>query len=179
MKRAPPSTQSNPDVKQAYHTYKLRTTPADATLPIYKLSVPFFDNRTPEEWIKSRRGLQAVLKGQNLIQGPPSYTAAKTLLDGSVLMVFQQAEIDCGNQTVPHFKLCLDEMAEYVFCKKARQTQKRYMQRNLWLVGGMTVKKWVAQVSKLNEYLKDFPTHNGNHIQPLDDDKLLDILEYG
>eukprot|EP00957_Ditylum_brightwellii_P185474 14122300-Ditylum_brightwellii.AAC.1 len=51
--------QSNPDVKQAvipfprpspkqlergqFHAYKLRTTPADATSPIYKLSVPFFD----------------------------------------------------------------------------------------------------------------------------------------
>eukprot|EP00957_Ditylum_brightwellii_P089644 6827343-Ditylum_brightwellii.AAC.1 len=60
MKTAPPSKQSNPDVKQAviafqqpqarqlecgqYHTYKLRTTPADAKSPIYKLSIPFFDN---------------------------------------------------------------------------------------------------------------------------------------
>eukprot|EP00957_Ditylum_brightwellii_P103656 7896946-Ditylum_brightwellii.AAC.1 len=34
-----------------FHTYKLRTTPADATLPVYKLSVPFFDEGTPEEWI--------------------------------------------------------------------------------------------------------------------------------
>eukprot|EP00957_Ditylum_brightwellii_P098819 7528101-Ditylum_brightwellii.AAC.1 len=60
--------RTNPDVKQAiilfrrpeprnlekrqYHTYKLRTTPADATLPVYKLFVPFFDEGTPEEWIK-------------------------------------------------------------------------------------------------------------------------------
>eukprot|EP00957_Ditylum_brightwellii_P072397 5502277-Ditylum_brightwellii.AAC.1 len=75
------STQNNPDIKRAviafqqpqakqleqgqYHTYKLCTTPADDTSPIYKLSIPFFDNGTPEEWIKFRRGLQAVLKGQN------------------------------------------------------------------------------------------------------------------
>eukprot|EP00957_Ditylum_brightwellii_P108478 8274420-Ditylum_brightwellii.AAC.1 len=43
----------------------------------------------------------------------------------------------------------------------------------------MTVKEWVARVSELNEYLKDFPTHNGNKIQPLAEDKLMDILEYG
>eukprot|EP00957_Ditylum_brightwellii_P057558 4364190-Ditylum_brightwellii.AAC.1 len=59
---------SNPDVKQAiilfprqepmnlergqFHTYKLRTTPVDATLPVYKLSIPFFDVGTPKEWIK-------------------------------------------------------------------------------------------------------------------------------
>eukprot|EP00957_Ditylum_brightwellii_P188169 14325112-Ditylum_brightwellii.AAC.1 len=28
-------------------------------------------------------------------------------------------------------------------------------------------------------YLKDFPAHNGNCLQPLNKDKLLDILEYG
>eukprot|EP00957_Ditylum_brightwellii_P080614 6131083-Ditylum_brightwellii.AAC.1 len=66
MKTAPTSTQSNnPDVKRVviafqqpqarqleqghYHTYKLHTTPADATSPIYKLSVPFFDNGTSKE----------------------------------------------------------------------------------------------------------------------------------
>eukprot|EP00957_Ditylum_brightwellii_P048455 3676860-Ditylum_brightwellii.AAC.1 len=70
-------------------------------------------------------------------------------------------------------------MAEHVFPKKARQTQKHYMQRNLRLVGGMTVKEWAAQVSELNRYLNDFPIYNRNRIQPLNDDKLLDILEYG
>eukprot|EP00957_Ditylum_brightwellii_P195640 14907125-Ditylum_brightwellii.AAC.1 len=60
--------QSDPDVKQAiipfqrpaprqlergqFHAYKLRTTLADPTSPIYELSVPFFDDGTPEEWIK-------------------------------------------------------------------------------------------------------------------------------
>eukprot|EP00957_Ditylum_brightwellii_P022084 1665931-Ditylum_brightwellii.AAC.1 len=65
MKTAPTSKQqSNPDVKRAvfafprppprqvergqFHTYKLHTTPVDATSPIYKLSIPFFDKGTPE-----------------------------------------------------------------------------------------------------------------------------------
>eukprot|EP00957_Ditylum_brightwellii_P008940 676687-Ditylum_brightwellii.AAC.1 len=63
----PSTKQSNPNMKQAviafqepppiqlkrrqYHTYKLHTSPADTTLSIYKLSVPFFDEGTPEEWI--------------------------------------------------------------------------------------------------------------------------------
>eukprot|EP00957_Ditylum_brightwellii_P115458 8806535-Ditylum_brightwellii.AAC.1 len=92
-------------------------------------------------------------------------------------MVFEQAEIDHNNQTVPHFKLCLDDVAEHIFPEKAEQIQKHYMQRNLHLGGGMTVKEWVAQLSELNRYLKDFPAHNRNRMQPLDDDKLLDILE--
>eukprot|EP00957_Ditylum_brightwellii_P042132 3190937-Ditylum_brightwellii.AAC.1 len=41
------------------------------------------------------------------------------------------------------------------------------------------MKEQVAQVSELNSYLKDFPAHNRNAIQPLNADKLLDILEYG
>eukprot|EP00957_Ditylum_brightwellii_P112461 8573964-Ditylum_brightwellii.AAC.1 len=89
MKIVPSTKQSNSDVKQAviafqrpptrqlerrqYHMYKLRTTTADATLPIYKLSVPFFHEGTPEEWIKFRHGLQAVIKEQNVTQGPASY----------------------------------------------------------------------------------------------------------
>eukprot|EP00957_Ditylum_brightwellii_P088225 6720570-Ditylum_brightwellii.AAC.1 len=62
------SRQSNPDVKRAiipfprpaprqlergqFHAYKLCTTPADPTSPLYELSIPFFNNGTPEEWIK-------------------------------------------------------------------------------------------------------------------------------
>ena len=69
MKTVPMATKStNLDVKRAiipfprldprnlekgqYHTYKVCTTPADPTAPVYKLDVPFFDEGTPEEWIK-------------------------------------------------------------------------------------------------------------------------------
>eukprot|EP00957_Ditylum_brightwellii_P110391 8419164-Ditylum_brightwellii.AAC.1 len=45
--------------------------------------------------------------------GPASYAVAKTLLKGDALMVFEQVEINHGNQTVPHFKLCLDDVAEH------------------------------------------------------------------
>eukprot|EP00957_Ditylum_brightwellii_P144199 10987545-Ditylum_brightwellii.AAC.1 len=66
MRMVPISTQqSNPDVKWAvilfprpaprqlergqFHTYNICTTPENATSPIYKLFVPFFDKGTPEE----------------------------------------------------------------------------------------------------------------------------------
>eukprot|EP00957_Ditylum_brightwellii_P001818 139974-Ditylum_brightwellii.AAC.1 len=48
--------------------YKLHTSPADTTSPIFKLSIPFFNKGTPKEWIKFWCGLQAVLKGQNIMQ---------------------------------------------------------------------------------------------------------------
>eukprot|EP00957_Ditylum_brightwellii_P099804 7602748-Ditylum_brightwellii.AAC.1 len=101
------------------------------TSPIYKLSVPFFDKGTPEERIKLQHGLSTVLKGTNVTQGLASYAVAKTLLKGDTLTVFEQAEIARGNQTVPHFDQCLDEVAEHVFPEKAGQIQKQYMRRNI------------------------------------------------
>eukprot|EP00957_Ditylum_brightwellii_P020912 1577121-Ditylum_brightwellii.AAC.1 len=68
-----------------FHAYKLRTTPADATSSIYKLSIPFFDGGTPKVWIKFLCGLAVVLKGQNITQGPASYAVVKTLLKGEAL----------------------------------------------------------------------------------------------
>eukprot|EP00957_Ditylum_brightwellii_P174294 13269953-Ditylum_brightwellii.AAC.1 len=131
------SKQSNPDVKRAvilfprpahrqlecgqFHAYKLCTTPADATSPIYKLS------------------------GQNVTQGPPSYVVAKTFLKGDALTVFEQSEIAHRNQTVPHFELSLDDVAEHVFPEKAGQIQNRYIQRNICYGRDNTVKEWVAQ----------------------------------
>eukprot|EP00957_Ditylum_brightwellii_P158116 12035310-Ditylum_brightwellii.AAC.1 len=102
MRTAPTTKRhSNPNVKQAVivftrptprnlecgqvHTYKLCTTPVDTDSPTYELSIPFFDKGLPKEWIKFRRGLQAVLKGQNVLQGPASYAVAKTLLKGDAL----------------------------------------------------------------------------------------------
>eukprot|EP00957_Ditylum_brightwellii_P175945 13397404-Ditylum_brightwellii.AAC.1 len=115
------------------------------------------------------------------MQGPTSYAVAKTLLKGDALTVFEQAETIHRNQTVPHYELCLDDVATHVFPEKAGQTQKRYMQRNIRYSGGgtTTVKVWLARVSELNGYLKDFAPTNGNPTQPLDVDELMDILEYG
>eukprot|EP00957_Ditylum_brightwellii_P056573 4288637-Ditylum_brightwellii.AAC.1 len=70
-------------------------------------------------------------------------------------------------------------MAEHMFPKNAGQTQKGYVCRNLRLVGEMTVKEWVAWVSEMKKCLKDFPAQNGNKIQPLNKDEIMDILEYG
>eukprot|EP00957_Ditylum_brightwellii_P047226 3586804-Ditylum_brightwellii.AAC.1 len=70
-------------------------------------------------------------------------------------------------------------MAEHVFPEKVGQIQKRFMRRNIRFGKDQTVKEWVARVHELNGYLKDFPAHNRNPMQPLDADKLLDILEFG
>eukprot|EP00957_Ditylum_brightwellii_P019767 1491887-Ditylum_brightwellii.AAC.1 len=77
-----------------------------------------------------------------MTQGLASYAVAKTLLKGDALTVFKQAEIACGNQTVPHFNLCLNDVAKHVFPKKAEQIQKRYIRRNICFGKDFTVKEW-------------------------------------
>eukprot|EP00957_Ditylum_brightwellii_P176768 13464999-Ditylum_brightwellii.AAC.1 len=79
------------------------------------------------------------------MQGPPSYTVAKTLLKGDALTVFEQVENMHSNQTLQDFDLCLDDIAKHVFLEKTGQTKKCYMQRNICFGGGITVKEWVAQ----------------------------------
>eukprot|EP00957_Ditylum_brightwellii_P159003 12102462-Ditylum_brightwellii.AAC.1 len=93
--------------------------------------------------------------------------------------MFEQAEIVRGNQTVPHVKECLHDVAVHVFPEKLGQIQKRYMRRNLRFTKDLTLKEWVAQVQELNGYLKDFPAHTTNPTQPLVKHELLDILEFG
>eukprot|EP00957_Ditylum_brightwellii_P072798 5532614-Ditylum_brightwellii.AAC.1 len=44
FKRADPK----PLERGQFHTYNLHTTPADATSPLYKLSLPFFKEGSPE-----------------------------------------------------------------------------------------------------------------------------------
>eukprot|EP00957_Ditylum_brightwellii_P105317 8029134-Ditylum_brightwellii.AAC.1 len=53
------------------------------------------------------------------------------------------------------------------------------MRRNIRYGKEFTVKEWVAGITELNSYLKDFPAHNGNPTQPLEADELLDILKFG
>eukprot|EP00957_Ditylum_brightwellii_P181537 13828024-Ditylum_brightwellii.AAC.1 len=74
---------------------------------------------------------------------PPSYAVAKTLLKGNAITGFEQAEIDHGTQSVPHFKFFWTTGRACV-PQESQETQKHYMQRNLQLVGQMTVKEWVA-----------------------------------
>eukprot|EP00957_Ditylum_brightwellii_P016819 1266900-Ditylum_brightwellii.AAC.1 len=42
--------------------------PYNANLPTYNLTVPFYDNRSVEEWLKLCQHLQAVITRQNITE---------------------------------------------------------------------------------------------------------------
>ena len=112
-----------------FQTYKLCMIPGDSVSPIYKLSVPFFTFRTPEEWICFRKNVSSLFLGQDVITGPTLYDISIILLQGDKLTVFEAAVTANGAQTTANFKLCMDDVTKHVFPVKACQTQKCYMHR--------------------------------------------------
>eukprot|EP00957_Ditylum_brightwellii_P056016 4245402-Ditylum_brightwellii.AAC.1 len=135
MKTVPINTQNNSDIKRVviafqqpqdrnlergqYHTYKLCTTPTDSTSPIYKLSVPFLTMGHPKSGSSSGADCKQYSRDRTSCRDPQTtqlqrhFSRAMHLLSSS-----KQKSTTAG------------------------QIQKRYMHRNLRLVGEMTVKEW-------------------------------------
>lgn len=49
-----------------YHQYKLRTNPTRKDSPTYKLQVPYFSHGSPGQWLKTKKNIQLVIRGQNV-----------------------------------------------------------------------------------------------------------------
>ena len=165
--------------KGTYITLKLRSVPADENSATHDLIVPYFIVGTPEEWLRWKRDLGRVLQGQNVTTGPGRYNMTRRLLEGDALAAFNVAAATHGNETNDNFMRCIRDVTTHIFPARALQMQKRYMRRFLRKPAGVKTREFVARVSELNEYLREFPTANGEAAQPLDEDEILDLLEFG
>jgi len=166
--------------KGQYQRYKLRNVPDDDNSPTYELTVPYFATGTPEEWLKFRKNLKKVLVGQNVTNGPGRYTVARRLLEGDALARFNHVAEANGNETVPNFDKCLDEVTAHVFPKRALQTQKRFMRRFLRKPPSLKIREYVARVVEINDMLELFPpSKEGETATKLPSDEILDLLEFG
>ena len=163
--------------KDQYHTYKLFTNPLNTNFPIYKLTIPFFDCGTPEEWIKLFQGITTILKGQNVTSGIASYVVIKTLLKEDTLMLFKKAEVTYVTQSMTNFEKCLDEVTIHIFSEKAYWLQKQFIQRCLQKYKDIPFKEWVVQVLKLNNYLKEFLKVNSPVELKLIGKEVMEVLE--
>ena len=77
-----------------------------------------------------------------------------------------------------NFALCLDHVNESMFPQKAYITQTRWMRRYLRKPREMKTRDYVNRVLELNGYLTEFPTPNNNQANKLEDDEIMDILEF-
>lgn len=176
----PLSRPSDPDkVKGRYEKMKLRTNPTSNTSPTYELDIVYFGTGSPEEWLQFRKNLEKVIVGQNLAAGPAKFALARRVLIGDALATFEASAIG-RNETNDSFTACMNELTAHIFPARALQLQKRFMRRYLRKPKDTSIRKHVARAVELNGYLPFFPEPRAG-VAPtkLDDDELLDILEFG
>lgn len=166
-------------VKGQYETMKLRTNPTSTTSPIYELTVVYFGTGTPEEWLKFKKSLDKVIDGQNLTNGPAKFALARRVLIGDALATFEASAVD-KNETNDTFGECMDALTAHIFPARALQLQKRFMRRYLRKPKETSIREHVARAVEINGYLPFFPQPRAG-VEPtkLDEDELLDILEFG
>ena len=156
---------------------KLRSDPADPNSQTYDLTIQYFRTGTPEEWLLFQRDLNRVLVGQNITTGPAKFTMIRRLITGDTLAVFNKVAQEHGNETNAAFLRCLQDVTNHIFPQRALPFQKRYMRRYLRKPKYMKTRDFVARLSELNEYLKQFPPFEDN--QEIDDEEIIDIIEFG
>ena len=76
--------------KDDYLTMKLWSIPNKSNSPVYKLNVPYYKDRTPEEWLKFLINLNKIIIGQDLSTGTTQFAMARRFLMGNTLAQFNK-----------------------------------------------------------------------------------------
>ena len=101
-------------------------------------------------------------------------------MDGNTLGFFNQSTLTNGLKTKKKLKKSRNDLTNHVFPKRAAQTKKRFMQTFLNKPVSMKKRSYVSHVIKLNSIFGQFPqTTHYLEVLELDEDELLDLLEYG
>eukprot|EP00957_Ditylum_brightwellii_P091821 6991236-Ditylum_brightwellii.AAC.1 len=164
--------------KDNYLMYKLCMVPYNTNLPMYDLAVPFYDNRSVEEWLKFCQHLQAVITRQNIMDPQGMYAITKSMLCGDTLTAFENVEGVNGPQSKPAYKLFLEGVHMHMFLLQAYVIQTRYMCWTLMKPHDVSLHTFVASVNKMNDQMEQSSLRDDGTPQvQLTEDKLIDILE--
>eukprot|EP00957_Ditylum_brightwellii_P177602 13528116-Ditylum_brightwellii.AAC.1 len=104
----------------------------------------------PKSGSSSDAGCKQYSRGRTLHRDPQATQLQRHFSRAMHLLSLSKQKSTTVHKVCPTSNFVLDDMAEHIFPENARQTQKRYMRRNLQLVGEMTIKEWVAWASELN-----------------------------
>jgi hypothetical protein len=168
-------------VKGQYEILKLRTHPKDGTSPQFSFALHYYGTGTPEEFLIFQKGLEKVLKGQGLTTGTDMFETTRRMLEGDALATFNDVSIDYDDESIENYKTSMNALKKHVFPARAIQMQKRWMRRFLRKPKDKTTREHVARVREINSYFPLYPVmdDSGSVPKSLDDDELLDLLEYG
>ena len=154
LERPKPKKVAKSDLKK----YILRQVANDNTSPTHEVSIAIFSDGKPEEWLKFRRTLEEVFKGQGITTGPARFSLVKTLLNGTAATSFNNEfqELAAG-ETVASCNACLDAVARDLFPTDAVSRERDFLMKNIRKPVDMKVRKFVGRVEEINNYLDDFP----------------------
>ena len=162
---------------QNFLSNKCYSTPGDANSNTYNVSVQYFEEGTPEEWLQLLAAHKRVSQGQNITNGPGMYNVLSRHLKGSILSKYNTVAQAHGNQTVEHLKLVMADLTAHVFPSKSYVIQKRYMKKFIKKPRNMKIRALVSRIQELNNYLPSFPPAvAGTNPTKLPDDEIKEII---
>ena len=159
-------------------TLKLHSNPAEGNSPIYEIQVPYFKSGTCEQFLEFMDKVQAVILGQNLTTGPQKVVFMRSVLKGDAYTYFNQYFMTVSHDDDAMFVLGVQASTSHIFPQRALRMQKRYMWHYMRKPRDMKLRVNRNRVVELNNYLEQFPTAF-NATQKIDDDEVVDILEFG
>ena len=108
---------------------KCHTNPIETDSTTYEISMAYFRDGTPKEWLVFKKKISRCMIGQYTTTGSTKYALARWLLAGCALAVFSHATSVHGGKTLPNYTKCIQAVMLGVFPQKALQDQKRWMRR--------------------------------------------------
>ena len=107
------------------------------------------------------------------------YACARRFLHGQALRLFNtQADAQPQVNNVNYDQI-MTQVNNSMFPQKAYITQTRWMRRYLKKPHDMKTCDYTTRVQELNSYLTAFPAPANNNADSLENDEIMDILEYG
>ena len=157
---------------------------APETSATYKKFVRKFEEGTPHEWIKLLHSMREIWK-QNSISGPVDRClTVRALVRGELLTTFE-ATLDekrmtedgtMGSILMVHVEEALQAVAESVFPHRALETQKRWMNRAMKKPIGLSARKLMSAINRLNNSLPLFP--GGSDSSKFSETDLIELAEW-
>jgi len=112
-------------------TFKLQTNPDNNSLPIYKITIPYFKDGVAEVLFNFLWNMEEVITGQNATDPASKYALMCQLLQGDTLACFNQSALKPVEENNKNFYLCGNNFIMHVLPVHTLSKQKHYMWQHL------------------------------------------------
>jgi len=153
----------------------LKSTPSDRDSSTYSVTIRYFEDGTPAEWIHFLKDFKKILNGQSITTPAHQYAMLRNLIRGDALRVFDAKATYLGDETAEHFSESLKGLTTHIFPLRALVKQKRYMRRHMRKPRELTTRQYAARIVEMSEDLTAFPNFEDSN--KFSDDELMDIYE--